>query len=66
MKATYEFTLPEEQEELEIFQKAMENHIALERIGEMLRKADKYGEYKQTESRQLIEDLRDEYYEILE
>lgn len=41
-RVTFAFKLPEEKEELEIFQRALEYHSALYELGQYLRKLNKY------------------------
>jgi hypothetical protein len=52
-KVTFEFNLPEENEEFEIFSKAMETHCNIEELRSFLRKKYKYEEMTDKEQEQV-------------
>jgi hypothetical protein len=52
-KVTFEFNLPEENEEFEIFSKAMESYCNIEEFRNFLRKKHKYEEMTDKEQEQV-------------
>lgn len=65
MKAIFEFTLPEEIEEFERFNQANDMSSALSEFANYMRSMSKYDDSLNESQYDLLEKLREKYYEIL-
>ena len=59
------FRIPEENEEWEITNKAMDMHVALGEVGNEIRKMFKYEEHSEEEDK-IIQRIREKFWEIIE